>query len=131
MALHCGVYEPDWEDAARTPAAMRPLDQLEETIRQRQLAGEADKSYTAKLLAGGVAKIGPKVTEEAAEVVEAAGEPDEAGREHTIREAADVIYHLMVLLAVRGVKLEEVERELARRFGMSGLEEKASRGPSK
>jgi phosphoribosyl-ATP pyrophosphohydrolase len=108
---------------------MRPLDQLEETIRQRQLAGEADKSYTAKLLAGGVAKIGPKVTEEAAEVVEAAGEPDEAGREHTIREAADVIYHLMVLLAVRGVKLEEVERELARRFGMSGLEEKASRGP--
>lgn len=129
MALHCGVYEPDWEDAARTPAAMRPLDQLEETIRQRQLAGEADKSYTAKLLAGGVAKIGPKVTEEAAEVVEAAGEPDEAGREHTIREAADVIYHLMVLLAVRGVKLEEVERELARRFGMSGLEEKASRGP--
>ena len=131
MALHCGVYRPDWEDAARTPAAMRPLDQLEETIRQRQLAGEADKSYTAKLLAGGVAKIGPKVTEEAAEVVEAAGEPDEAGREHTIREAADVIYHLMVLLAVRGVKLEEVEAELARRFGMSGLEEKASRGPSK
>jgi phosphoribosyl-ATP pyrophosphohydrolase len=109
---------------------MRPLDQLEETIRQRQLAGEADKSYTAKLLAGGVAKIGPKVTEEAAEVVEAAGEPDEAGREHTIREAADVIYHLMVLMAVRGVKLDEVEAELARRFGMSGLEEKASRGPS-
>ena len=107
---------------------MRPLDQLEETIRQRQLAGEADKSYTAKLLAGGVAKIGPKVTEEAAEVVEAAAEPDEAGREHTIREAADVIYHLMVLLAVRGVKLDEVEAELARRFGMSGLEEKASRG---
>ena len=107
---------------------MRPLDQLEETIRQRQLAGEADKSYTAKLLAGGVAKIGPKVTEEAAEVVEAAAEPDEAGREHTVREAADVIYHLMVLMAVRGVKLEEVERELARRFGMSGLEDKASRG---
>ena len=129
MALHCGVCGPDWEDAS--PAAMRPLDQLEETIRQRQLAGEADKSYTAKLLAGGVAKIGPKVTEEAAEVVEAAAEPDEAGREHTIREAADMFYHLMVLLAVRGVKLDEVEAELARRFGMSGLEEKASRGPSK
>jgi len=110
---------------------MRPLDQLEETIRQRQLAGDADKSYTAKLLAGGVAKIGPKVTEEAAEVVEAAGEPDEAGREHTIREAADVIYHLMVLMAVRGVSLDDVERELAGRFGMSGLEEKASRGQSK
>jgi phosphoribosyl-ATP pyrophosphohydrolase len=109
---------------------MRPLDQLEATIRQRQQAGEADKSYTAKLLAGGVAKIGPKVTEEAAEVVEAAAEPDEAGREHTIREAADVVYHLMVLMAARGVELAEVERELARRFGMSGLEEKASRGPN-
>lgn len=107
---------------------MRPLDQLEATIRQRQQAGEADKSYTAKLLAGGVAKIGPKVTEEAAEVVEAAAEPDEAGREHTIREAADVVYHLMVLMAARGVELAEVEHELARRFGMSGLEEKASRG---
>ena len=109
---------------------MRPLDQLEATIRQRQQAGEADKSYTAKLLAGGVAKIGPKVTEEAAEVVEAAAEPDEAGREHTIREAADVVYHLMVLMAARGVELAEVERELARRFGMSGLDEKASRGPN-
>jgi phosphoribosyl-ATP pyrophosphohydrolase len=107
---------------------MRPLDQLEQTIHQRQQAGEADTSYTAKLLAGGVAKIGPKVTEEAAEVVEAAAEADEAGRQHTIREAADVVYHLMVLLAARGVELEEVERELARRFGMSGLEEKASRG---
>lgn len=107
---------------------MRPLDQLEATIRQRQQAGEADKSYTAKLLAGGIPKIGPKVTEEAAEVVEAAAEPDEAGREHTIREAADVVYHLMVLMAARGVELAEVERELARRFGMSGLDEKASRG---
>ena len=91
-------------------------------------AQTATADDTAKLLAGGVAKIGPKVTEEAAEVVEAAGEPDEAGREHTIREAADVVYHLLVLMAVRGVKLEEVERELARRFGMSGLDEKASRG---
>lgn len=128
MALHCGVYGPHWEDAATHVSAMRPLDQLEATIRQRQQAGEADKSYTAKLLAGGVAKIGPKVTEEAAEVVEAAAEPGEPGREHTIRESADVLYHLLVLLAVRGVKLEEVESELARRFGTSGLNEKASRG---
>ena len=109
---------------------MRPLDQLEQTIRERQQAGQADKSYTARRLAGGIPKIGPKVTEEAAEVVEAAAEPDEAGREHTIREAADVVYHLMVLMAARGVELAEVERELARRFGMSGLDEKASRGPN-
>ena len=131
MALHCGVCGPHWEDAAEyRGSAMRPLDQLEQTIRERQQAGQADKSYTARLLAGGVAKIGPKVTEEAAEVVEAAGEPEESGRQHMICEAADVVYHLMVLMAARGVTLDEVERELARRFGMSGLEEKASRGPA-
>jgi phosphoribosyl-ATP pyrophosphohydrolase len=106
---------------------MRPLDQLEETIGQRKAAAEIDKSYTARLLAGGVAKIGPKVAEEAAEVVEAAGEPGEDGRQHTIREAADVIYHLLVLMSARGVTVAEVEGELARRFSMSGLEEKASR----
>ena len=107
---------------------MRPLDQLEQTIAERKSAASADNSYTAKLLAGGLAKIGPKVTEEAAEVAEAAAEPGEEGRQHTIREAADVIYHLLVLLAARDVKLIEVETELARRFNMSGLEEKASRG---
>jgi phosphoribosyl-ATP pyrophosphohydrolase len=106
---------------------MRPLDQLEQTIHQRKAAADADNSYTAKLLAGGVEKIGSKVTEEAGEVVEAAGEPGEEGRQHTIREAGDVLYHLLVLLAARDVQLEEVERELATRFHMSGLEEKASR----
>ncbi|HEX6961618.1 MAG TPA: phosphoribosyl-ATP diphosphatase [Lacipirellula sp.] len=106
---------------------MRPLDQLAQTIAERKAAADADKSYTARLLAGGVAKIGPKVAEEAAEVVEAAAESGEEGRQHTIREAGDVLYHLLVLLAARGVKLEEVERELAARFHMSGLEEKASR----
>ncbi|MCO6043828.1 phosphoribosyl-ATP diphosphatase [Aeoliella sp. ICT_H6.2] len=105
----------------------RPLDQLEATIAARQAAGDADSSYTAKLLAGGVEKIGRKIVEEAAEVVEAAGEPGEPGREHTIAEAGDVLYHLMVLLAHRQIKLSDVESELARRFGMSGLEEKASR----
>jgi phosphoribosyl-ATP pyrophosphohydrolase len=107
---------------------MRPLDQLEQTIAERKAAATADKSYTAKLLAGGLAKIGPKVAEEAAEVIEAAAEPGEEGRQHTIREAGDVLYHLLVLLAKRDVKLSEVESELASRFNMSGLEEKASRG---
>ena len=105
---------------------IRPLDHLEQTIIARK--GEsAEKSYTAKLLAGGIAKIGAKVTEEAAEVVEAAGEDGEEGRQHTIREAGDLIYHLMVLLASREVTLAEVEAELARRFGVSGLEEKKNR----
>jgi len=104
----------------------RPLDLLEQTILARQAAPD-EKSYTAKLLAGGVEQIGGKILEEAAELVEAAGEPDEAGRQHTIREAGDLVYHMLVLLASRGVRLEEVEAELARRFGVSGLEEKASR----
>ena len=106
--------------------SIRPLDHLELTILARKNES-ADKSYTAKLLAGGVEKIGGKIIEEAAEVVEAAGEEGEEGRQHTIREAGDLVYHLMVLLASREVKLAEVEAELARRFGMSGLEEKANR----
>lgn len=109
---------------------MRAIDQLEQTIAARKAEGTAATSYTARLLAGGVAKIGPKVTEEAAEVVEAAAEPGAEGRLHTIREAADVIYHLLVLLAACDVSLEEVESELARRFDMSGLEEKAARSQS-
>ena len=106
---------------------MRPLDQLEQTIQERKAAGDSDKSYTARLLVQGIEKIGAKVSEEAAEVIEAAGEPGEEGREHTIREAGDVIYHLLVLLAARDIKFSEVEAELAGRFNMSGLEEKASR----
>jgi len=106
---------------------MRPLDQLEQTIAERKAAAVVDQSYTARLLAGGVAKIGAKIAEEAAEVVAAAAEPGEEGRQHTVREAGDVIYHLLVLLAARDVSLNDVESELARRFGVSGLEEKAAR----
>ena len=86
-----------------------------------------EKSYTSKLLAGGVPTIGAKLTEEAAEVVEAAGEPGDEGRQHLVREAADLVYHLLVMLAHRQTSLADVEAELARRFGISGLEEKASR----
>jgi phosphoribosyl-ATP pyrophosphohydrolase len=85
------------------------------------------KSYTTTLFAGGVAKIGEKVREEAEEVVDAAGEAGEEGRTHLIRESADLIYHLFVMLGYRDVRLAEVEAELARRFGISGLDEKASR----
>ena len=106
--------------------ASRPIDELEQTILARKSAA-SEKSYTSILLAGGVEKIGGKVLEEAAEVVEAAAEPGEAGREHTIREAGDVIYHLMVLLASRDISFAEVEQELNRRTGVSGLEEKANR----
>lgn len=99
-----------------------------QTIQDRQ-ANPSEKSYTSKLLAGGVPKIGAKITEEAAEVVEAAGEPGDAGRAHFVYECGDLVYHLMVMLAHKGVSLTELEAELARRFNKSGLEEKASRPP--
>jgi len=104
------------------------LCQLMATIEGRK-AAPSEKSYTSKLLAGGVVKIGGKIEEEAAEVVEAAAEPGDAGRTHFIYECADLVYHLFVMMAHNGVALAEVEAELARRFGISGLEEKASRPP--
>lgn len=118
-----GSADPN-DSGAGVPSGV--LTALMRTIRDRK-AIPSEKSYTSKLFAGGVPKIGAKVTEEAAEAVEAAGEPGEEGRLHLVREAADVVYHLFVLLAHRDVALDEVEAELARRFGISGLEEKASR----
>jgi phosphoribosyl-ATP pyrophosphohydrolase len=104
----------------------RPLDELERTIADRA-ANPSEKSYTSKLLAGGVEAIGAKIVEESMEVVEAASEPGDAGREHFIREVGDLVYHLMVLLRQRNCSLADVEAELNRRFGVSGLDEKASR----
>ena len=86
-----------------------------------------ERSYTTALFRGGVAKIGAKLSEETAEVVEAAAEEGTDGHRHLVHEAADVLYHLFVLLAHRDVGLGEVEQELAQRFGVSGLDEKAAR----
>jgi phosphoribosyl-ATP pyrophosphohydrolase len=109
--------------------ARPPLVKLERTIASRA-AKPNEKSYTSQLLAGGVAKMGAKIVEEAAEVVEAADEPGDTGREHFVREAADLFYHLLVLMRHRECGLADVEAELARRFGVSGLKEKASRTAS-
>lgn len=99
------------------------LEALERVVASRK--GDApEKSYTARLLAGGVPRIGGKVTEEAGELVQAAaGETDD----RVVAEAADLLYHTLVLLAARGLSLAAVEDELARRFGVSGLDEKAAR----
>lgn len=99
------------------------------TIEDRR-ANPPPNSYTAKLLEGGVTKIRKKIIEEAAETFEAAAEPGADGRTHLVNEAADLVYHLFVLLAVQGIPLAELEQELARRFGTSGLDEKASRSKS-
>ena len=84
-------------------------------------------SYTTKLLRGGIPKMGEKLREEAAEVIEAAAEPGDGGRQHTIREACDVVFHLMVLMASRGITIDDFRTELERREGVSGLQEKANR----
>ena len=101
--------------------------QLMDVIEDRK-QNPPPRSYTTKLFAGGVTKIGEKITEEAAEVVEAAGQTDDlAGREHLVHEAADLLYHLFVMLGHCGIPLDQVEQELAGRFGVSGLDEKAAR----
>jgi len=100
--------------------------QLMATIEDRRI-NPPPNSYTARLFEGGAKKIRAKIVEEAAELFEAADEPGADGRSHLIYEAADLMYHVFVLLGNQGISLVELEQELARRFGTSGLDEKASR----
>jgi phosphoribosyl-ATP pyrophosphohydrolase len=102
------------------------LSQLMAVLEDRKV-NPPPNSYTARLYEGGDAKIGKKIAEEAHELVEAAGETGEQGRRHIVYEASDLIYHVLVLLAHHDIKLDDLETEIARRFGQSGLDEKASR----
>jgi phosphoribosyl-ATP pyrophosphohydrolase len=102
---------------------MDQLDRLEAIIRERR-TGDPASSYVAKLTAKGRAKIAQKLGEEATETVIAAIQDDRAA---LTGEAADLVFHLLVLLADAGLRLDDVRAELARREGLSGLEEKASR----
>ena len=99
------------------------LYDLEKRLRARAQA-PADASYTRKLLDQGVAECAKKLGEEAIETVIAAVGKD---RGRLIAETADLIYHLLVVLAARGITLSEVEGDLAARTRQSGLQEKASR----
>ena len=99
------------------------LTRLQATIAERRTADPAT-SYVARLTAAGRPKIAQKVGEEAVETVIAAlAQPDKLAS-----EAADLLFHLLILLADAGLSLDDVTAELARREGLSGLEEKASRG---
>jgi len=102
---------------------MSTINKLAVTIATRASAS-GDSSYTAKLLHAGIDKCAKKFGEEAFELALAAASKDKA---HTAQEAADVIYHLLVLLQASGVSLADVESVLASREAMSGLEEKANR----
>ncbi len=99
------------------------LHDLERRIAERAKAG-ADASYTRKLLDRGPAHCAKKLGEEAIETV-LAGTGER--RDRVIAEAADLLYHLLVLLKARGIKLAEVEAALQSRTAQSGLEEKAAR----
>ena len=101
------------------------LARLEATIAARRGA-DPGSSYVAKLNARGVPKIAQKVGEEAVETVIAAMGDDQS---ELVGEAADLLFHLMVLLGAKGVPLADVLAELDRREGTSGIAEKASRNP--
>lgn len=103
---------------------MTALNRLAATIAARKGA-DPDSSWTAKLLAKGPEKCAEKFGEEAVEAIIEAVKGD---RGKLTAEAADVLYHLLVMLAARDVTLADVEDELARREGTSGLAEKAARG---
>ena len=105
---------------------LESIPRLMQTLKERAQS-RPEGSYTTKLMDGGIAKIGAKIREEAEEMIEAAEEAGDEGREHFIYEAGDLLYHTMVLLAWRGVDIDEVAAELGRREGTSGLDEKASR----
>jgi phosphoribosyl-ATP pyrophosphohydrolase len=100
------------------------LARLQSVIEQRRGADEGG-SYTARLLAGGVPRVAQKLGEEAVETVIAASRGDDAA---LVRESADLLYHLFVLWAAAGIEPAAVWAELARREGVSGLDEKAARG---
>lgn len=100
------------------------LEQLNAIIDERAKAGDGS-SYTASLINKGVKKCAEKLGEEATEAVIAAVTND---RVELVKESADVLYHLFVLLKVSDIAFDDVLKELEQRTSQSGLAEKASRG---
>jgi len=99
------------------------LEDLDHRVAERSTASP-DESYTARLLRDGVDRCARKLGEEAVELIVSAVSRDRQG---LTSEAADVIYHLLVLLRSADITLDDVMRELEQRTAQSGLEEKASR----
>ncbi|PLX81592.1 MAG: phosphoribosyl-ATP diphosphatase [Desulfuromonas sp.] len=116
------MSEQSPQENAPTSAAI--LEAVYEVIQQRK-QHPSENSYVASLYTKGLDKILGKIGEEAAETV-AAGKGGE--RDEIIYEVADLFFHTLVLLGYYDLSPELVSRELQRRFGLSGLEEKAQRG---
>ncbi len=106
-----------------TTAAYGVIDTLYHTILERKNA-DPETSWTAKLLSKGENTILKKVVEEAGEFSFAVKDDDE---EEIVYEAADLTYHVLVALGYKNISPDRIKQELARRFGMSGIAEKASR----
>jgi phosphoribosyl-ATP pyrophosphohydrolase len=118
-AHHLVPYEPP---ASGVEAGI--LDRLWRTVEARRVAGDVANSHSARLLARGTAKVAQKLGEEAVECVI---EATQGHRGETVLESADLLYHLVVVWVDAGIRPEEVWAELARREGISGIAEKASR----
>lgn len=99
------------------------FNSLFEVIEERKKSSP-ESSYVAKLMHKGTEKINGKITEEAGEVCEAALEEDKA---HLVYEICDLLFHTLVLASYKEIKLDDIRAELERRFGTSGLTEKAGR----
>jgi len=112
---------------SETPNTEQILARLADTLESRlpQNGGDPNASYTAKLLAKGPDAFLKKIGEEATELVMAAKDND---RDKIVYETADLWFHTLVALAHYNVRPEDILKELARREGVSGLEEKANRG---
>ena len=102
------------------------LSDLERIVAGRARSGDPD-SWTARLFSAGMERAAKKLGEEAVETVISAVSGD---KKALVAESADLLYHLIVVLAVAGVPLSEVMTELERRTGQSGIAEKASRKPA-
>jgi phosphoribosyl-ATP pyrophosphohydrolase len=106
------------------PSSSEILERLTQVLEQRKDA-DPDSSYVAKLYAKGLDTVLKKIGEEATETVLAAKGGDRA---QIVHETADLWFHTLVMLVHQGVSPQEVLAELERRFGVSGIEEKAQRG---
>jgi phosphoribosyl-ATP pyrophosphohydrolase len=93
-------------------------------IIEERKSSTADKSYVASLMTKGTVKINSKIMEEAEEVCDAALKDD---KDHLVYELCDLIFHSFVMAGYKDITLADIEKELSRRFGKSGLEEKAER----
>ena len=91
---------------------------------EKRKTASPDTSYVASLFNEGIHKINAKIEEEAKEVIESANQKD---KKQLVYEICDLLFHLFVLCGFKEVKLEDIQLELSRRFGLSGLEEKSKR----